>query len=56
MDETTTAEGQRRGGLVELAVGDEIGGPIRMALHLAESLFSGDGFHPADVVKDTSKK
>ena len=38
MSDTTTAEDRCRGVLVGLAAGDRIGGPIRMAVRLAESL------------------
>jgi ADP-ribosylglycohydrolase len=50
MSETTTAEDRCRGVLVGLAAGDRIGGPIRMALHLAESLLACGGFDPADIL------
>ena len=38
MSDITTAEDRCRGVLVGLAAGDKIGGPIRMAVRLAESL------------------
>ena len=40
MSDLTTAEDRCRGVLVGVAAGDRIGGPIRMALRLAESLAS----------------
>jgi ADP-ribosylglycohydrolase len=36
--------------LVRLAAGDRIGGPIRMAVRLAQSLFDCGGFDPADIL------
>jgi hypothetical protein len=36
--------------LVGLAAGDWNGGPIRMAVRLAESLLDCGGFYPADVL------
>jgi ADP-ribosylglycohydrolase len=39
-----------RGVLVGLAAGDRIGGPIRMAVRLAESLLACGGFDPADIL------
>src|SRR4051794_21690552 len=50
MSDTTTAEDRCRGVLVGLAAGDRIGGPIRMALRLAESLLHCGGFDPADTL------
>ena len=50
MSDTTTAEDRCRGVLVGLAAGDQIGGPIRMALRLAESLLGCGGFDPADIL------
>jgi ADP-ribosylglycohydrolase len=39
-----------RGVLVGLAAGDRIGGPIRMALRLAESLLDCGSFDPVDIL------
>src|SRR5947209_18503900 len=39
-----------RGILFGLAAGDRIGGPIRMAVRLAESLLAHGRFDPADVL------
>jgi len=39
-----------RGVLVGLAAGDRIGGPIRLAVRLAESLLDCGGFDPADIL------
>jgi ADP-ribosylglycohydrolase len=50
MSDTTTAEDRCRGFLIGLAAGDRFGGPIRMAVRLAESLLDRDGFHPADIL------
>lgn len=50
MSDLTTAEDRFRGVLVGLAAGDRIGGPIRMALRLAESLVETGRFDPADVL------
>jgi ADP-ribosylglycohydrolase len=50
MSNLTTAEDRCRGVLVGLAAGDRIGGPIRMALRLAESLVESGRFDPADVL------
>src|SRR5262249_9550267 len=47
MSESTTAEDRCRGVLVGLAAGDRIGGPIRLAVRLAESLLACGGFAPA---------
>src|ERR1700694_4833348 len=51
MRETTTAEDRCRGVLVGLAAGDKIGGPIRMAVRLAESLVACGGFNPSDILE-----
>jgi ADP-ribosylglycohydrolase len=40
-----------RGVLVGLAAGDRIGGPIRMAVRLAESLRACGGFDPKDILE-----
>ena len=45
-----TAVDRCRGVLIGLAAGDRNGGPIRMAVRLAESLLSCGGFDPADVM------
>jgi ADP-ribosylglycohydrolase len=37
--------------LIGLAAGDRIGGPIRFALRLAESLLDHGGFNPSDVLE-----
>lgn len=50
MNDLTTAEDRCRGVLVGLAAGDRVGGPIRMALRLAESLAETDRFNAADVL------
>jgi ADP-ribosylglycohydrolase len=47
---TTTAEDRCRGILLGLAAGDKIGGPIRLAVRLAESLLDRGGFDPADIL------
>jgi ADP-ribosylglycohydrolase len=44
-----TAEDRCRGVLIGLAAGDRIGGPIRMALRLAESLLACGGFNREDI-------
>jgi hypothetical protein len=49
MSETTAAD-RCQGVLVGLAAGDRIGGPIRMALRLAESLVETGQFDPADML------
>ena len=36
-----------RGVRIGLAAGDRIGGPVRMATHLAESLIDHNGFDPS---------
>ena len=46
----SVAEDRCRGVLVGLAAGDRIGGPIRMALRLAESLLETGRFDAADVL------
>ena len=46
----TSAEDRCRGLLIGLAAGDQIGGPIRMAVRLAESLLDCGGFNPADIL------
>src|ERR1700722_10030353 len=48
---TTTGANRCRGVLIGLAAGDRIGGPIRMAVRLAERLLDCRGFNPADVLK-----
>ena len=50
MSDLTTAEDRCRGVLIGLAAGDCIGGPIRMALRLAESLVETGRFDAADVL------
>jgi ADP-ribosylglycohydrolase len=47
----TTAEDRCRGVLVGLAAGDKIGGPIRMAMRLAESLVACASFNPSDILE-----
>jgi ADP-ribosylglycohydrolase len=49
MNETTIAD-RCRGVLLGLAAGDRNGGPIRMAVRLAESLLACGGFDPADLL------
>jgi hypothetical protein len=49
MSDLTTAEDRCRGVLVGLAAGDRIGGPIRPALRLAESLAETCRFDAADL-------
>ena len=46
----TTIEDRCRGVLIGLAAGDRIGGPIRMALLLAESLLNRSGFNSAEIL------
>ncbi len=46
----STTEHRCRGVLVGLAAGDRNGGPIRMAVRLAESLLDCGGFDPADIL------
>ena len=50
MSDIVTAEDRCRGVLVGLAAGDKIGGPIRMAVRLAESLLDCGNFDPADIL------
>jgi ADP-ribosylglycohydrolase len=45
----TSASDRCQGLLIGLAAGDRIGGPIRMALRVAESLVACGGFDPADI-------
>jgi ADP-ribosylglycohydrolase len=45
-----TADNRCRGVLIGLAAGDQIGGPIRMAVRLAESLLDCGGFKPMDIL------
>ncbi len=47
----TTIEDRCRGVLIGLAAGDRIGGPIRMALLLAESLLNCGGFNPTEILE-----
>lgn len=49
MSRITTAE-RCQGVLIGLAAGDRIGGPISMAVRLAESLLDCDGFDPIDIL------
>jgi ADP-ribosylglycohydrolase len=51
MSDTTTSEDRCRGVLIGLAAGDQIGGPIRMAVLLAESLLDRGGFDPSDILE-----
>lgn len=46
----TTAIDRCRGVLIGLAAGDQIGGPIRMAVRLAESLLACGGFNALDIL------
>ncbi len=50
MSDLTSAEDRCRGVLVGLAAGDRIGGPVRMALRLAESLVETGRFDADDVL------
>jgi len=50
MNETSIVEDRCRGVLVGLAAGDRIGGPIRMAVRLAESLVDCGSFDPSDIL------
>jgi len=50
MSDTTTVEDRCRGVLVGLAAGDRIGGPIRMAVLLAESLVDCNSFNTSDIL------
>ena len=51
MSDTSTAEDRCQGVLVGLAAGDQIGGPIRMAERLAESLLDCGGFNPSNILE-----
>ena len=51
MSDTTTAEDRCQGILIGLAAWDKIGGPIRMAVRLAESLVACGGFNAADILE-----
>jgi ADP-ribosylglycohydrolase len=51
MNETSTDEDRCRGVLIGLAAGDKIGGPIRMAVRLAESLVACGGCNPSDILE-----
>lgn len=46
----TSAEDRCQGVLIGLAAGDQVGGPIRMALCLAESLLDCGGFNSGDIL------
>jgi ADP-ribosylglycohydrolase len=46
---SSTLQEKAAGTLLGLAAGDRIGGPIRMALRVAESLIDRRGFDAADV-------
>jgi ADP-ribosyl-[dinitrogen reductase] hydrolase len=50
MNVTTTVEDRCRGVLIGLAAGDRNGGPIRMAVRLAESLLDCGGCKPMDIL------
>ena len=50
MSENSIVEDRCRGVLVGLAAGDRIGGPIRMAVRLAESLIDRDRFDLSDIL------
>jgi ADP-ribosylglycohydrolase len=50
VSDITTAEDRCRGMLLGLAAGDRIGGPIRMAVRLAESLRELGRFDPTDIM------
>ena len=50
MSETTAAD-RCRGVLIGLASGDRIGGPIRMAVRLADSLSDCGGFNETDILE-----
>ena len=50
MSNLATAEDRCRGVLLGLAAGDRNGGPIRMAVRLAESLLELGRFDPQDIV------
>ena len=47
----TSVQDRCRGVLLGLAAGDRNGGPIRMAVRLAESLLGCGGFDPADILE-----
>jgi ADP-ribosylglycohydrolase len=47
----TIANDRCQGVLVGLAAGDRIGGPIRMAVRLAESLVACGAFNPSDILE-----
>jgi ADP-ribosyl-[dinitrogen reductase] hydrolase len=49
-DTTTTTEDRCQGVLIGLAAGDQIGGPIRMSVRLAESLLDCGDFKPMDIL------
>jgi ADP-ribosyl-[dinitrogen reductase] hydrolase len=51
MNDTTGAVDRCRGVLVGLAAGDKNGGPIRMAMRLAESLVACGGFNASDILE-----
>ena len=51
MRRVTGMQDRCQGVLIGLAAGDRNGGPIRMAVRLAESLLERNGFDPADVVE-----
>ncbi len=50
MSKASLVEDRCRGVLVGLAAGDRIGGPIRMAVRLAESLIDCGRFDPSDIL------
>src|SRR3954454_11993631 len=50
MDRTGDLIDRVRGVLLGLAAGDLIGGPLRMAVRLAESLIQRRGFDPDDIL------
>jgi ADP-ribosylglycohydrolase len=47
----SSAADRCQGVLIGLAAGDRIGGPIRMAVRLAESLLDCGGFDPSDILE-----
>ncbi|MFZ1007391.1 MAG: ADP-ribosylglycohydrolase family protein, partial [Candidatus Sulfotelmatobacter sp.] len=51
MNATTSGKDRCQGVLVGLAAGDKIGGPIRMAVRLAESLVACGGFNSSDILE-----
>jgi ADP-ribosylglycohydrolase len=51
MNDTTGPVDRCRGVLIGLAAGDKIGGPIRMAVRLAESLVACDRFNSSDILE-----